>query len=283
MLCKKPFHMKGANFGCGQCMPCRFNRRRIWTHRIALEAAVHAASTFLTLTYDKAHLPLGGTLVPRDMQLFLKRLRKRAGVPIRFFGVGEYGDQSFRPHYHLAVFGLDPGSRFFKECWDYGFVYPGSLTLDSAQYVAGYVTKKMTGKDDARLGGRYPEFARMSLRPGIGAPAVSDVVQALQTDMGQRAIVARGDVPSVLRQGGRSLPLGRYMRGRIREAIGHRFIEENPDETFRRTAEMLNLYKDYLLSTEAPLSLAAWKARRDAQKVLNMETKARIYGQRSTL
>lgn len=277
MLCKKPFSMKGASFGCGQCMACRFNKRRIWTHRIALEAAVHAASCFLTLTYKDAPL----SVVPRDMQLFMKRLRKHANIPVRFFGVGEYGDQSFRPHYHLAIFGLDRHSPYFKMAWSHGFIYAGSLTMDSAQYIAGYVTKKMTKVDDARLGGRHPEFARMSLRPGIGAPAVSDIVQALQTDLGQREIASRGDVPSVLRQGGRSMPLGRYMRGRIREAIGFRYIGDTPHETFRRTAELLNMYQSYLLSTEAPLSLEAWKKAQDAQKILRMEVRAKIFSQRS--
>ena len=64
MLCRKPFSKKGAQFGCGQCMACRINRRRIWTHRIMLEALVSPSASFLTLTYNKENLPDGGTLAP---------------------------------------------------------------------------------------------------------------------------------------------------------------------------------------------------------------------------
>lgn len=282
MLCKKPFALKGAAFGCGQCLPCRLNRRRIWSHRMSLEAAAHAASSFVTLTYDQEHLPADGSVSPDELQRYMKRLRNYADIPIRFFGVGEYGDQTFRPHYHLALFGIGPEStEVIDRAWGFGFSYVGDLTLDSAQYIAGYVTKKMTKVDDERLGGRHPEFARMSLRPGIGAVAVGAIADALQSKWGQAEVNDQGDVPSVLRSSGRVLPLGRYMRGKIRDAIGFEYVESNPDKAFEKTRELYALYEDYKASTESPLGMAAWKEAKKKQKILNMEVKAKIYGQRS--
>lgn len=75
MLCKNPY-MKGVlAFGCGQCNPCRINRRRLWTHRIMLESLKHGDSSFVTLTYET--LPSDGSLVPKDLQNFMKYLRMR--------------------------------------------------------------------------------------------------------------------------------------------------------------------------------------------------------------
>lgn len=165
-----------------------------------LEAYKHPKNSFITLTYEDAELPLGGTLVPKDFQDFLKRLRKAVSpYPIRYFGCGEYGDQTQRPHYHAALFGLGPeDAETIDKAWGRGFSFTGDLTHDSAQYVAGYVTKKMTSHLDPRLGGRHPEFARMSLRPGIGAPAVGDIADTLTTGPGCDALARVGDVPHAL-------------------------------------------------------------------------------------
>lgn len=93
----------------------------------------------------------------------------------------------------------------------------GTLEERSAQYIAGYVVKKMTRPDDPRLLGRLPEFARMSLKPGIGAGAIPDVASALM----QYKLEASGrDVPNSLRHGSRLLPLGRYLMKRLRLECG---------------------------------------------------------------
>lgn len=86
-----------------------------------------------------------------------------------------------------------------------------------AQYICGYVVKKMTGKDDVRLQGRLPEFARMSLRPGIGALSLQEIRESC---VASGYIEKVGDVPPGLRHGSRIMPLGRYLRGRLREGLG---------------------------------------------------------------
>src|SRR4051812_8660340 len=77
---------------CGQCIGCRLEKSRQWAMRLMHERKLHTSSAFLTLTYDDAHIPAGGTLDKRDFQLFMKRLRKaHSEAKIRFYACGEYG------------------------------------------------------------------------------------------------------------------------------------------------------------------------------------------------
>lgn len=197
-----------------------------------LEGLNHTDKNFTTLTYSDEEVPTDGSLNPRHTQLFLKRLRKRyAPAKIRYFLVGEYGDETQRPHYHAALFGV-PQCRYgrsrysrsrdrccavcdsVRDAWGFGHVFLGDLSKESAQYIAGYVTKKMTAKDDERLQGRHPEYARMSLRPGIGQHAMHDLADVLlRYGVGT-------DVPNALRHGPAQLPLGRYLQQQLRKMVG---------------------------------------------------------------
>lgn len=231
MLCRNPFMGKAYGprvaFPCGQCMPCLINRARIWMSRIVLETMCHKASCFVTLTYDPDHLPSDGSLRPKDVQDFFKRLRRRleeAGMPsIRYYVVGEYGPETWRPHYHAAIFGIGPEDHdFIFKAWSLGgvplgFVQVGDLNVHSARYISGYVTQKLTKPEDPRLKGKHPEFSRMSRRPGIGTAAVKEIAKTVLSRDGQIAFKATGDVPFSIHFQGRDLPLGRYLRMKLRE------------------------------------------------------------------
>lgn len=275
MLCRKPFHKRGATFGCGQCMHCRYNRRRIWTHRIMLEALVHPRASFLTLTYK--NVPDDGSLSPVDLQLWLKRLRKSVG-PCRYFAVGEYGDDNWRPHYHLALFGHGREiSEEVRKTWGLGFTLTADLTYESAGYVCGYVTKKMTSVKDERLAGRYPEFARMSLKPGIGALSVHSISSALSSKWGRDEVSRSGDVPDSLQHGRRKMPLGRYLRSRLRDELG---VEGcNREEVFKKTAEMLNMRQNYLLDQASKGTFPAFLEAKVNQRRKNIEKRSEIFSQ----
>lgn len=312
MLCRRPYIGKGGMpFPCGQCMPCRINKRRIWTHRILLESNLYADNSFWTLTYDDDHLPRledgRGILVPRDMQLFLKRLRKMLEPHrFRFFGVGEYGDDTGRPHYHLVLFNFPPCQNGrtvdpysgksccaccdqVKDSWQQGAIYGGDLTRHSAQYVAGYVCKKMTAADDPRLKGRPPEFARMSNRPGIGADFMHEVASVrMQFD---RHLIEE-DVPMTLRHGDKELPLGRYLRRKLRVLEGR--DEKTPQEVLDRYIEtVLRPLQDTAqarANEEAPHNTVAYGQfyreelyNVDAGKVERMEARQRIFKKRRKL
>lgn len=248
MLCRDPFVKAGAAYPCGRCDPCLHQRRRVWTHRLMMEAMCHKENCFLTLTYADKNLPmtspLGGvelaSLSPVHLRDWLKRCRAAIyPLRMRFYAVGEYGDRYERPHYHVVLFGFRtcrrgrtncvPGSlepdwehccdrcRLVGETWGFGNVDLGHLTKDSAGYVAGYVMKKMTRFDDIRLNGRYPEFARRSLKPGIGHDALWEVASTLlEYDLHEGR-----DVPSAIRVAVKQMPLGRYLRSKLRGMVGH--------------------------------------------------------------
>lgn len=211
--------------GCGQCIPCRVQRRRLWAHRQLLEATQHEASIFVTLTYDPAKVPInseGAAVLDRPgFTLFLKRLRDRVGYgQFRYFGCGEYGPQTWRPHYHVNLFGLGVEyQKVIDDCWGLGFISVFPFEEARARYCAEYVLKKMTKKDDWRLDGRTPEFMACSRNPGIGAPALEQLAKQLFVGTGWDILKER-DVPRNLKIGRQSLLLGRYLRSMLREEIG---------------------------------------------------------------
>lgn len=310
-LCRNPYIQGMHAHNCGQCMPCRIQRKRVWTHRIMLEATSSNDNTFCTLTYRDKDLPLSGsglpTLEPKHLQDWLKRLRfmfakggqeLRLNQPLRlrYYAVGEYGDETFRPHYHAALFGFPsclyinsryslrrsnccPNCDLVRDTWTHGQILLGTLEASSAGYMAGYVTKKMTRSDDPRLGDRYPEFSRMSLRPGIGAHFMHDVAHTLMRFNLEDD--TQGDVPSSLRHGTRTLPLGRYLRRKLRTLVGK---EPNaPQSAVDAVAQELR-----------PLFLAARTDKENpsakhhileafATKALSQHVKAKIYKTRKPL
>lgn len=179
---------------CGQCIGCRVDRAQAWSIRCCHEAQMHEWSSFVTLTYDDAHCPR--SLDYSHFQSFMRRLRRaRVGQVIRFYMCGEYGSQFSRPHFHALLFGVWFPDRVpvregdvplyrsaeLEGLWPSGFSSVGDVTPESAEYVARYCVKKVTGPQarehytrlDPETGEMYevePEFSRMSLRPGIGAP-----------------------------------------------------------------------------------------------------------------
>lgn len=263
-----------------------------------LEALQHDCNSFGTFTYSDEHVPTGvegvPTLDPRHPRDFLKRLRKALEPEtIRYYLVGEYGDASGRPHYHAALFGY-PGCEYgrtrqkerccnacdtLRATWGLGHIVNGELNVQSAAYIAGYVTKKLD-KSNPRLGERFPEFARMSLRPGIGGDAMWDVASTLLAF----GLDEKGDVPSHLRHGAKLLPLGRYLRRRLRTYVGK--AADSPQETIDQGKEALRpMWEDaqnaptgFRGATFKSLVLTAHDVR-----VGQMETKRRIYKDHETL
>lgn len=208
--------------GCGRCLPCRIKKRREWTHRCLLESYHHKVSSFVTMTYSPRRWPAGGSLDASHFRHFVNLLRRAlAPARFRFYGCGEYGEESQQPHYHLSLFGVGiEHSGLIQRIWPLGYTAMYPLNETTAQYVAGYVTKKMTSPADPRLNGRSPEFGRMSNRPGIGALSLGPIVDAIHTDPGLDYLAKLQDVPDHVMIADKKVFLGRYLRQKLREEIG---------------------------------------------------------------
>lgn len=221
MLCKKPFRKANLSFGCGQCTHCRINRVRLWVGRMLLESYEHPVSAFLTLTYDQQNLPSPPQVSKREIQLFMKKLRAYSGREYRYYAVGEYGDKTWRPHYHLIVYGLNPTENALVEkCWKKGFVYYGLVTDSSCSYVSSYVIKRMTKKTDPRLGGLNPEFALMSRRPALGSQIVERITSAYHSEKGLAAFEKQRRVQTEFRADGKVYSIGSYLTKKLHTNLG---------------------------------------------------------------
>lgn len=166
---------------CGRCVGCRLKYTQMWAIRCVHEASLYDQNCVVTFTYRPEDLPASGSLVYRDFQLFMKRLRKHTGPQqkVRYFVGGEYGVSNLRPHFHAVLFNYDwpdklvSGSRHWtsslaERMWRLGSVLVGECNFESASYCASYVAKKVYG-DLAPLHYRtgteeelLPEFAHMS-------------------------------------------------------------------------------------------------------------------------
>lgn len=201
MQCLKPIklyvneeHGK-LNLGCGKCLACRIQKRKEWSMRLWHELSYHDRHVFLTLTYDDYHLPDDESLRIRDIQLFIKRLRKdlaKDGRKIKYFACGEYGGRTHRPHYHAIIYGLGldkPDKQLVMDNWmkcDWS-VYKirkesfGRVEAKSINYVAGYIHSKLSGNEAREVydnTGREPVFRILS--QGLGKQFALDNREQLQ-------------------------------------------------------------------------------------------------------
>ena len=151
MNCSKPVRLTskyGAEYWvpCGKCICCRASKAKEWAQRLKNEQSEWDREGFLTLTYDDANLPKLGHLEKDDLSQFFKRLRFHLGdKKIKYFACGEYGSQTWRPHYHAIIFGIDSRDvDAVLKAWKKGErvsldpVLPGGI-----EYVTGYVRKKI--------------------------------------------------------------------------------------------------------------------------------------------
>lgn len=151
---------------CGSCDGCKLEHARQWAVRCMHEASLYEDNCFITLTYNDENLPSDMSLDVVVFQRFMKRLRKKFGNGIRYLACGEYGSKYGRPHYHAILFNHDfkdkelyseeNGNKLFvskslDEIWEKGFASVGSVSKDSAGYVARYNLKKASKKDQEKI------------------------------------------------------------------------------------------------------------------------------------
>lgn len=168
-------------FECRKCLPCRLNIAREKAVRCYHESKMHEENIFLTLTYNEESLE-SPRLIYQHFQKFMKDLRYREDKKIPFMVTGEYGDKNKRPHWHALLFNYSPldskykystdrdervySSEFLENLWGRGIAEHGSVTLDSAGYVARYAAKKLVHGNDQDHD--YHPIHKTSSRYGLG-------------------------------------------------------------------------------------------------------------------
>ncbi|UPW41656.1 replication initiator protein [Peromfec virus RodF8_29] len=206
---------------CNKCIGCRLKYAREWATRCMFELQYHKDAWFVTLTYNDQHVPKSyypdpstGEAIPvmtlsrRDLQLLLKRLRRsHPDCNIRYYACGEYGPTTWRPHYHMILYGLPLDdlqvrsqqvdgqitaweSPTLSAVWStrpfgnysplldaIGDVQLAPVTWSTCAYTARYVIKKQLGEDGRNFYETYhlqPPFTAMSLKPAIGKQYLLD-------------------------------------------------------------------------------------------------------------
>jgi hypothetical protein len=225
---------------CGKCAGCRSDQSYAWAVRMYCESQLWERNSFLTLTYDEENYPADGKLCKEHVTSFIKRLRNF--YKFRYFWAGEYGEQTHRAHYHLAVFGEDFLSGSFpvdngqgyshprvEDEWQKGNVFIGSMTMSSACYIAGYCVKKMGDPDTC---------SSMSLKPGLG----HDWIKEHYDDVRRAG--------SIIVEG-KEVPVPKrfliWAENELKEVIKERrdrFKNMTPDEIWRRRESLANKEKN---------------------------------------
>lgn len=257
-ICRKPWiTLQGEVAPCNSCPECLTNRKQLWTNRNILESYAHEKKSFVTLTYEDEHLPRNyrgiNTLDKTHLQTFFKNLRSKLKSPIRYYAVGEYGtsgERGINPHFHVLLYGADQQDKNeIADSWRLpegrgkrgplaGFTYIGDITHQSIAYVSGYVQKKTKyNKDMYDEFEITPEYSTMSLKPTIGASAIPKFVELFKAR--PEYLTEHGDVPYSVNHGDRRLPLGEYLREKIREGLDlphdiHTYMDEQTGEIIEK-------------------------------------------------
>lgn len=229
---------------CGRCVGCQEQKRAEWTFRIMQEYKESYSAFFITLTYDDKNLPANNSLNVRDIQLFLKKLRKEEKC-LRYFLVGEYGTKFKRPHYHMILFNLRYQYRLL-ECWGKGYVHVGDVSQASVHYVTGYMVKDSNDRGS---------FALMSRKPGIGMTYLNDAYNYHKDTLANFATYPGGIKGS----------LPRYYKEKIFDEEEKEIIKNQIDEVINKKRDEADLA--WMQSNGSYIHRAAYEAAIESARI----------------
>lgn len=243
---------------CGKCEACLQRKKADWVFRLLHEFNNSDSAYFITLTYNDDNVPVfkrriiekekwskSKSLIEyvqcfndedrkslhlpdhvcgvckRDVQLFLKRLRKQVyPFKIKYFLVSEYGPTSLRPHYHMLLFNFPLQLNLLshvESAWDKGFVTVSSCNEARLKYCAKY-SLNVFGFDEL-----VPKNFLLCSK-GIGRSYIENKDNVLYHKNGLRSFIDMGDY---------KIPLPRYFRDKI-------FDDEEKDILFDNYISSLN-------------------------------------------
>lgn len=213
---------------CGKCLGCLSTKRSGWAFRLLQETKVSSSATFLTLTYNDEHLKykekyndyrhIKPVCVKKDLQKYFKRVRRKC-PNLKYYGVGEYGSENFRPHFHAIVF--NASNEVLNEKWTekkdpIGFVRCDPCNEATIHYTTKYIINEESKNSE------YQPFAIMS--NGLGKEYIN-VAKEYHKKNQSFTTYNPGGVP---------VYLPRYYRDQIFNEEERKIITE------RKKSEMLN-------------------------------------------
>lgn len=257
MPCEKPFINKGVPCPCGKCESCAKRRASGWSFRILKEAELKGSAFFVTLTYDNEHCPMKYRTKAPDkhgngeefqktqkptvdithLQKFIKKVRKsNHSKSISYYAVSEYGSESYRPHYHIILMGIDiisfVGIENWEEIkrgklkldgysqmkikdWENGHITIGKVTPASIGYTLKYISK---GRQIPQYIGDKRQKEKSLMSKGIGKSyLIPAVVKQHQLDPMRQYCVT---VDS------KKIPLPRYYKDRLYDHLERQILAD---------------------------------------------------------
>lgn len=247
------------NLPCGKCERCIERRKMEWGFRMEQELKVCKTAYFITLTYNNKNVPYNETMYDKetkqevikkryykktlnryDLEKFIKRLRqnhKRTGDTkesvwnnlkkedkIKFYAAGEYGEDRFRPHYHLIIY--NTSEQAILKSWKLGSIDIQKASSRTIGYLMKYLDKRIGAEKDYT---KAKEFNTMS--EGIGKNYITK-----NKDWHRRNI----DVLFVTNSNGVRIPMPKYYRNQIFTK------EERMDQVEIVEEALLELKKDLI-------------------------------------
>lgn len=247
MTCETPIWIQGQTVPCGKCSACLTNKRNHWIIRLTEEAKESVTSFFMTITYSDENLVCdsdGVSVLCYDHLRAFHKATRKLGFKYKYFSVGEYGEKSNRPHYHMLVFSLSSNFNYdlFEKCWKYGFIQYGYLNEATIKYC----TKDMLKEVDL-----YKDLER-SVRPhirvshGMGISYVEKMksFHKVYGDHHQDGLVQR----NVYKSNGKTNSMPRYYADKIYSKLERGVIRALRSSDFN--------YDNFLLATGDKEALA---------------------------
>jgi len=245
-MCIAPIKLDdGTEVGCRECWQCRKRRVNDYVGRCIAESKFSKKTYAVTLTYDGDQGVNAVTLIYKDVQDFLKRLRKKHKC--RYIVTGEYGSAKGRSHWHIILFFKDSwpevtsNKRVDWKYWKHGFSYFQEPDWKGFEYCLKYVLKDQTSRQsDSHLA--------MSKKPPIG----HEFFQQLAKQYVEQALAPQtyfykfGDVRDY-----KNREKGFMMQGKTRENFMETFVNEWEDKySHEPLSELVTDYYDDITEIE---------------------------------
>jgi len=235
----------GTEVGCRECWQCRKRRVNDYVGRCIAESKFSKKTYAVTLTYDGDQGVNAVTLIYKDVQDFLKRLRKKHKC--RYIVTGEYGSAKGRSHWHIILFFKDSwpevtsNKRVDWKYWKHGFSYFQEPDWKGFEYCLKYVLKDQTSRQsDSHLA--------MSKKPPLG----HEFFQQLAKQYVEQALAPQtyfykfGDVRDY-----KNREKGFMMQGKTRENFMETFVNEWEDKySHEPLSELVTDYYDDITEIE---------------------------------